>query len=308
MVVPTKPSFELVQPAGRGRIFNSITETIGNTPLVRLARMPKEAGVVAEIFLKLEFFNPIGSVKDRIGVSMIEAMESDGIIAPEKNTLVEPTSGNTGIALAFAAAAKGYRLILVMPNSMSIERRKMLALLGAELVLTDATKGGMRFAIAKAREIAAGIPGAVIPQQFENPANPSIHRSTTAEEIWNDTEGSVDVVISGSGYRRDDHRRRPSAESAQAERQDDSDRTRGTRQFFRAVRHTPILSRESAQASFPQSSTETSSTRSSPSPMRRHSRQREKWRASKAFLWVSRPAQQSLRPLKLARAGRWLEK
>jgi cysteine synthase A len=183
---------------GRGRIYNSITETIGDTPLVRLNRMAKDAGVKADILLKLEFFNPISSVKDRIGVSMIEAMEAKGLIAPGRNTLVEPTSGNTGIALAFVAAAKGYKLIVVMPESVSIERRKMLALLGAELVLTEAAKG-MRAAIAKAQEIVAATPGAVIPQQFENPANPDIHRRTTAEEIWNDTAGKVDVVISGVG-------------------------------------------------------------------------------------------------------------
>jgi len=183
---------------GRGRIFNSITETIGDTPLVRLARLPKEAGAKADILLKLEFFNPIASVKDRIGVAMIEALEKQGAITPGKSTLVEPTSGNTGIALAFVAAAKGYRLILVMPESMSIERRKMLALMGAQIELTEASKG-MKGAIARAQEIVRGTPGAVIPQQFENPANPDIHRRTTAEEIWNDTEGKVDVVISGVG-------------------------------------------------------------------------------------------------------------
>jgi len=183
---------------GRGRIYNSITETIGDTPLVRLARLPKEAGVKADILLKLEFFNPLSSVKDRIGVSMIEALEKQGKISPDKSTLVEPTSGNTGIALAFVAAAKGYKLILVMPETMSIERRKMLALLGAQVVLTEGPKG-MKGAIAKAQEIVASTPGAVIPQQFENPANPDIHRRTTAEEIWNDTNGKVDVVISGVG-------------------------------------------------------------------------------------------------------------
>ncbi len=183
---------------GRGRIYNSITETIGDTPLVRMARLPKEAGVRADILLKLEFFNPISSVKDRIGVSMIEAMEKKGLISPGKSTLVEPTSGNTGIALAFVAAAKGYKLVLVMPESMSIERRKMLAIMGAEVVLTEAAKG-MKGAIARAQEIVASTPGAIIPQQFENPANPDIHRRTTAEEIWNDTNGKVDIVISGVG-------------------------------------------------------------------------------------------------------------
>ena len=183
---------------GRGRIYNSITETIGDTPLVRLVRLPKEAGVKADILLKLEFFNPISSVKDRIGVAMIETLEKQGIITPGKSTLVEPTSGNTGIALAFVAAAKGYKLILVMPETFSIERRKMLLLLGAEVVLTEGPKG-MKGAIAKAQEIVKATPGAIIPQQFENPANPEIHRLTTAEEIWNDTEGKVDVVISGVG-------------------------------------------------------------------------------------------------------------
>ncbi len=198
MSAQAKPSSAPAHVPGRGRIYDSITETIGDTPLVRLARMPKEAGAKADILLKLEFFNPIASVKDRIGVAMIEAMEAQGIISPGKSTLVEPTSGNTGIALAFVAAAKGYKLILVMPDSMSIERRKMLAILGAKLELTEAAKG-MKGAIARAQEIVAATPGAVIPQQFENPANPDIHRRTTAEEIWNDTNGKVDVVISGVG-------------------------------------------------------------------------------------------------------------
>ena len=183
---------------GRGRIYNSITETIGDTPLVRLSRLPQEAGVKADILLKLEFFNPLSSVKDRIGVAMIETLERQGKISPEKTVLVEPTSGNTGIALSFVAAAKGYKLILVMPESMSIERRKMLMILGAEVVLTEAAKG-MKGAIAKAQEIVASNPDAIMPQQFENPANPDIHRRTTAEEIWNDTDGKVDAVISGVG-------------------------------------------------------------------------------------------------------------
>jgi len=183
---------------GRGRVFASITETIGDTPIVRLDKLAKENGVRGDLLAKLEFFNPIASVKDRIGVAMIEAMEADGRIAPGRTTLVEPTSGNTGIALAFAAAAKGYRLILTMPETMSIERRKMLALLGAELVLTEGAKG-MKGAIAKAEEIVAATPDAVMPQQFENPANPDIHRRTTAEEIWNDTDGGVDILVAGIG-------------------------------------------------------------------------------------------------------------
>ena len=183
---------------GRGRIYNSITETIGDTPIVRLDKLAKEKGVKANLLAKLEFFNPIASVKDRIGVAMIESLEAQGKITPGKSTLVEPTSGNTGIALAFAAAAKGYKLILTMPETMSIERRKMLALLGAELVLTEGAKG-MKGAIAKAEELAASLPDAIIPQQFENPANPEIHRKTTAEEIWNDTNGTVDFLVSGIG-------------------------------------------------------------------------------------------------------------
>jgi cysteine synthase len=183
---------------GRGRVYASITDTIGDTPLVSMDRVGKEKGVVARLLAKLEFFNPISSVKDRIGVSMIDALEAQGKISPGRGVLVEPTSGNTGIALAFVAAARSYRLILVMPESMSVERRKMLALLGAELVLTPAAQG-MKGAIAKANEIIAATPGAVMPQQFENPANPEIHRRTTAEEIWNDTNGEVDIVVSGVG-------------------------------------------------------------------------------------------------------------
>jgi len=183
---------------GRGRVYGSITETIGDTPIVRLDKLAREKGVKANLLGKLEFFNPISSVKDRIGVAMIESLEAQGKITAGKTTLIEPTSGNTGIALAFAAAAKGYRLILTMPETMSIERRKMLALLGAELVLTEGPKG-MKGAIAKAEELAASTPDSVIPQQFENPANPEIHRKTTAEEIWNDTDGTVDILISGIG-------------------------------------------------------------------------------------------------------------
>ncbi|BDV34342.1 MULTISPECIES: cysteine synthase A [Methylocystis] len=183
---------------GRGRIYDSITQTIGDTPLVRLDRLAKEKGVKGNLLAKLEFFNPIASVKDRIGVAMIDALEKSGKITPGQSVLIEPTSGNTGIALAFVAAARGYRLILVMPESMSIERRKMLALLGAELVLTPAAQG-MKGALAKASELAAETPGAVIPQQFENPANPEIHRVTTAQEIWNDTQGHVDYFVSGVG-------------------------------------------------------------------------------------------------------------
>ncbi|KIU31938.1 cysteine synthase [Methylobacterium radiotolerans] len=182
---------------GHGRVYGSITETIGNTPLVRLNRLPKEQGVDAEILLKLEFFNPIASVKDRIGVNMIDALEASGKLQPG-GTLVEPTSGNTGIALAFTAAARGYRLILVMPETMSLERRKMLAFLGAELALTPGAQG-MKGAIAKAEELLKEIPGSVMPQQFSNPANPEIHRKTTAEEIWSDTGGQLDAFVAGVG-------------------------------------------------------------------------------------------------------------
>ena len=181
----------------RGKIYNNITETIGATPLVRLNRLPEQYGVSAEILLKLEFFNPMASVKDRIGVAMIEDLENRGLLT-EKSVIVEPTSGNTGIALAFACAAKGYRLILCMPESMSIERRKMLLLLGAELELTPAELG-MKGAIAKAEELITNLDNAVMPQQFDNPANPEIHRNTTAQEILADTDGKLDAIISGVG-------------------------------------------------------------------------------------------------------------
>ena len=182
---------------GRGRVYSSITETIGDTPLVRLNRLPQLKDAGATILAKLEFFNPIASVKDRIGVAMIDALEAEGRIGPD-TVLIEPTSGNTGIALAFTAAARGYRLILVMPESMSMERRKMFALLGAELELTPAP-AGMKGAVARAEELAGEIPNAIIPQQFQNPANPAIHRATTAEEIWNDTNGQIDAFIAGVG-------------------------------------------------------------------------------------------------------------
>ena len=185
------------QRHGRGRIFPSIIDTIGDTPLVGLPRLSAQLKPKGEVVAKLEFFNPMASVKDRIGVSMIEALEAQGLIR-DGTTIIEPTSGNTGIALAFVAAAKGLKLILVMPESMSLERRKMLLLLGAKLELTPAERG-MVGAVTRARELLAEIPGAVMPQQFENPANPAIHRISTAEEIWNDTAGRVDAVVSGVG-------------------------------------------------------------------------------------------------------------
>ena len=176
-------------------IHDSILGTVGKTPLVKLQRV--SAGLPASIALKCEFFNPLGSVKDRIGAAMIAAGEKEGRITP-KTTIIEPTSGNTGIALAFVAAAKGYRLILTMPESMSLERRTLLALLGAKLELTPATEG-MKGAIARAEALAKEIPDAWIPQQFKNPANPKIHRETTAEEIWNDTDGKADILVSAVG-------------------------------------------------------------------------------------------------------------
>jgi cysteine synthase A len=179
------------------RIYNDITETIGNTPLVRLNRTAKKHGAVADVLLKLEFFNPLSSVKDRIGVAMIDDAVKAGSIGQD-TVLIEPTSGNTGIALAFVAAARGLKLILTMPETMSIERRKLLKILGAKLVLTEGPKG-MKGAIAKAEELHKQIPNSIILQQFSNPSNPAIHRRTTAEEIWRDTDGKVDFVVAGVG-------------------------------------------------------------------------------------------------------------
>ena len=184
-------------PEFRGRIYGSILDTIGATPLVRLSKLAADAGCTADIVGKCEFFNPLASVKDRIGLAMIEAAEAEGRLGPGA-VLVEPTSGNTGIALAFVCAAKGYRLILTMPDSMTVERRKMLGLLGAETELTPASQG-MAGAVERARELVEELPNAVMLQQFENPANPEGHRRTTAEEIWHDTDGKVDVVVSGVG-------------------------------------------------------------------------------------------------------------
>ena len=182
---------------GRGRVYNSILETVGNTPLVRINRLAEEAGCVAEVLAKLEFFNPLSSVKDRIALSMLEAMEADGTIGPG-SVIVEPTSGNTGVGLAFTCAVKGYRCILTMPDSFSTERRKLIRFLGAELVLTPREKG-IGGAIEKAKEIVAATEKAVMPWQFGHPANPDVHRRTTAEEIWVDTDGVVDAVVIGVG-------------------------------------------------------------------------------------------------------------
>ncbi|MDI1285387.1 MAG: cysteine synthase A [Reyranella sp.] len=185
-------------PEFRGRIYNDITETVGATPLVRLNRIPKRDGIKAEILAKLEFFNPLASVKDRIGLAMIDAAEKTGKIVPGVSTLIEPTSGNTGIGLAFVAAARGYQIILTMPDSMSVERRKMLAILGAKLELTPREKG-IKGAIARAEELLKEIPNSFMPQQFQNPANPAVHQRTTAEEIWKDTGGKFDYFVAGVG-------------------------------------------------------------------------------------------------------------
>src|SRR3979490_1061737 len=182
---------------GRGRVFDSIASSVGDTPIVRLRNLPKVHGVNATILAKLEYFSPAASVKDRIGAAMVIAMEKAGVINAD-TVLIEPTSGNTGIALAFVAASRGYRLKLVMPESMSIERRKMLLFLGAEIVLTPAAQG-MKGSIATAEELVRTTPNAVMPQQFKNLANPEVHRRTTAEEIWNDTGGNIDFFVAGVG-------------------------------------------------------------------------------------------------------------
>ena len=196
--VPPAPATTASSTPARGRVHRSILETIGATPLVGIPRIAAEDRLVAELALKLEFFNPLGSVKDRIGLAMVERAEADGLIAPDRSVLVEPTSGNTGIALAFVAAAKGYRLIVTMPEGASAERRKMLRLMGADVQLTPARQG-MAGAIARAESIVAATPGAWMPRQFDNPANPDIHAATTAEEIWIDTAGRVDIVVGGAG-------------------------------------------------------------------------------------------------------------
>jgi cysteine synthase A len=194
--LPAPPPRE--SPHARGRIYASVLDVIGATPLVRVPKLAAEDALKADLALKLEFFNPLGSVKDRIGLAMIERAEAEGLIHPSRSVLVEPTSGNTGIALGFVAAAKGYRLVVTMPEGASIERRKMLRLMGAEVQLTPARQG-MAGAIARAEAILAATPGAWMPRQFDNPANPAAHEASTAEEIWADTEGRVDIVVGGAG-------------------------------------------------------------------------------------------------------------
>lgn len=198
MTKTTPPDRTYGFAAPRGRIYDSIVETVGGTPLVALPHLTREDGLAARVLMKLEFFNPLASVKDRIGAAMIEDAEARGEIHPGKTTLVEPTSGNTGISLAFVAAARGYRLIVTMPEGASIERRKMLRLLDAQLELTP-SRLGMAGAIARAEEILKKTPNAWMPRQFDNPANPAIHAATTAEEIWVDTAGAVDIVVAGLG-------------------------------------------------------------------------------------------------------------
>lgn len=195
---PAPPAAEPGRTAPRGRLYGSVLEVVGGTPLVRLPRLEAQEGLAARLALKLEYANPLGSVKDRIGLAMVEAAEREGLIEPGRSILVEPTSGNTGIALAFVAAAKGYRLIVVMPDGASIERRRMIRLLGGEVELTPARRG-MAGAIARAEAILAETPDAWMPRQFDNPANPAVHAATTAEEIWADTDGQVDAVVGGIG-------------------------------------------------------------------------------------------------------------
>jgi cysteine synthase len=196
--LPAIKTLDAIPQKGRGRIYNDITETIANTPLVRLSKIMAASAAKADILMKLEFFNPLSSIKDRIGVSMLDILETQGLITPGKTTLIEPTSGNTGVGLAFVAAARGYRLILTMPESMSVERRKILTHLGAELVLTPAA-GGMGAAIDKANALLLEIADSVQPSQFENPANPRVHELTTAEEIWTDTGGRIDALVVAIG-------------------------------------------------------------------------------------------------------------
>jgi cysteine synthase A len=195
---PTPDDGKTTTAPPRGRLYDSVLDIVGGTPLVRLSRLEAAENLSARLALKLEFFNPLGSIKDRIGLAMVDAAERDGIIQPGVSTLVEPTSGNTGIALAFVAAARGYKLIVVMPEGASIERRRMMRLMGAELVLTP-SRAGMGGAITRAEAIVAETPGAWMPRQFDNPANPDIHAATTAEEIWADTTGTVDAVVTGIG-------------------------------------------------------------------------------------------------------------
>jgi cysteine synthase len=196
--MPDIKTLKATRSWGRGKVYENITETIGHTPLVRLSRMMAQAGTTANILMKLEFFNPLSSVKDRIGVSMIDTLEAQGRITPGVSVLVEPTSGNTGVGLAYVAAARGYRLILTMPETMSMERRKLLAHLGAELVLTPGA-GGMGAAISTAEALAKSTPNGILVGQFVNPANPRVHELTTALEIWNDTHGVIDALVAGVG-------------------------------------------------------------------------------------------------------------